>query len=191
MSVILDNLSAVLVSGAVLLLIISTQFSAQQATAEQTIAYMAKMSTMKMVDYLEDELLLVGDGTENAIVDLTTNSDGMTTNFSFWRQDDLGADMLVTYTLTEQDSVEFNDGWVQMYQFNRFENGVAAGGGSSTLEHFEITMLTETGTQTGSTSAARLLRIRAINVYPYGDPSDSYLHRTFWGITLRPLNLEV
>jgi hypothetical protein len=190
MQVILDHLSAVIIASTVMLLILSTQFNAQRASAEQTIAYMAKKSTLEMVDYLEDELLLIGDGTDDTIVDVTTNSAGMTTLFSFWREDDAGLDMLVSYTLTEEDSVEFSDGWVQMYRFNRFENGVATGGGSSTLEHFEITMLTETGAVTTTAAAARLLRLKAVNVYPYGDPEDSYLHRTFWGITLRPMNLE-
>jgi len=190
MQVVLDHLSAVIISSAVLLLILSTQFNAQRASAEQTIAYMAKKSTLEMVDYIEDELLLMGDGTTDTIQDVTTNSDGMTTAFSFWREDDAGVDMLVAYTLTERDSVEFKDGWVQLYQFNRFENGVAAGGGSSTLEHFEITMLTASGTVTTSAANTRLLRLKAVIVYPYGDPEDSYLHRTFWGITLRPMNLD-
>ncbi|NQV71606.1 hypothetical protein HQ496_00685 [bacterium] len=191
MQVILDHLSAVIISSAVLLLILSTQFNAQRATTEQTIASIAKKSTLEMVDYLEDELLLIGDGTEDTIQSASTNSDGMTTAFSFWRQDDSGTDMLVSYTLTEQDSVQFKDDWVQLYQFNRSENGVASGGGSSTLSHFEITMLTETGAVTTTPANARLLRLRAVTVYPYGDPDDSYLHRTFWGITLRPMNLGV
>ena len=191
MQFILDNIASVMVSGAVLLLVVATNLTAQRAAMEETVSYAAKMQTLSLADYLEDELLLIGDGTDETIVDLQTNSEGQTTLFSFWREDeDTATDILVAYTLTETDSVEIDQEWVQLYQLNRTENGTPAGGGSSTLETFTITMLNANGNVTTGVAAARLLRVRAVNVYPFGDSDDMNMFRSFWGVTVRPPNLE-
>lgn len=171
-------------------MVIATNLSVQQAAIEESVSYAAKIQTLSMADYLEDDLLLIGDGTSDTIVDVETNGDGQTTLFSFWREDESAVDMLVAYTLTEQDSVQIDDEWIQLYQLNRTENGVAAGGGSSTLETFQISMLNANGNVTAGVASARLLRVRAVNVYPYGDPDDMNIFRNFWGITVRPPNLE-
>ena len=133
---------------------------------------------------------MIGDGTTDTIEDVETNADGQTTLFSFWRDDEYGDDMLVSYTLTEQDSIYLSQEWIQLYQLNRFEAGDPAGGGSSTLEAFQITMLDASGNVTASVSAARLLRVRAVTVYPFGNPDEMALFRNYWGITVRPPNLD-
>lgn len=190
MQFLLDHIASILVSGAVLLLVIATNLSASRAAIEETVAYSAKMQTLSLADYLEDDLLLLGDGTDNTIVDVETDASGQTTLFSFWREDDLGSDMLVAYSLAESDSVQIEGDWVQLYQLFRTENGVAAGGGSSTFESFQITMLNAAGNVAAGVGAARLLRIRAVNVYPFGDSDDMNMFRSYWGITVRPPNLE-
>ena len=189
MQFLLDHIASILVSGAVLLLVIAANLGAQRAAIEETVAYAAKVQTLSLADYLEDDLLLIGDGTTDTIEDVTTNSDGQTTEFSFWREDDMGIDMLVSYTLSETDSVEIDDEWIQLYRLDRTENGVAAGGGSSTLSQFQIVMLNSSGNVTAGIAAARLLRVRAVNVYPFGDAEDMDLFRSYWGITVRPPNL--
>ena len=190
MQFLLDHIASIMVSGAVLLLVIATNLSASRAAIEETVAYSAKMQTLSLADFLEDDLLLIGDGTDDTIGDIETNADGQTTLFSFWREDDLGADMLVAYTLVESESVEIDGDMVQLYQLFRTENGVAAGGGSSTLESFQITMLNAAGNAAAGVGAARLLRVRAVNVYPFGEPDDMNLFRSYWGITVRPPNLD-
>jgi len=190
MQFLLDHISSILVSGAVLLLVISTALDAQRAAVEETISYAAKVATLNMADYMEDDLLLIGDGTTDTIVDVEQNADGQTTLFSFWRDDENDVDMLVSYTLTERDSVYVDEEWIQLYQINRFEDANAAGGGSSTLSQFTIEMLNSGGNVTASVAAARLIRIRAVNVYPFGDLDDMDMFRNFWGITIRPPGLE-
>jgi len=189
MQLMFDHISAILVAGAVTILLISTSLRAQQAAVEETIAYAAKAQTLNLADFLEDDLLMIGDGTTDTIEDVETNADGQTTLFSFWKDDEFGVDMLVAYTLTEQDSIYIAKKWVQLYQLNRFENGDPAGGGSSTLEAFQITMLNVGGNATASVSAARLVRVRVVTVYPFGDPDKMSLFRNYWGITIRPPNL--
>jgi len=190
MQFLLDHVSSILVSGAVLLMVLSTNLSAQRAAIEETVAYAAKVQTLNLADYLEDDLLLIGDGTSDTIEEIDTNGDGQTTLFSFWREDESEVDMLVSYTLTETEEVEIDGESIQLYQLNRFEDGDAAGGGASTLESFTVTMLNSAGNETSGIGAARLLRIRAVNVYPYGDADDMDMFRSYWGITIAPPNLD-
>jgi hypothetical protein len=171
-------------------LVIATNLGASRAAIEETVAYAAKMQTLSMADFLEDDLLLIGDGTEDTIEDVETNADGQTTLFSFWREDESGTDMLVAYTLTEADTIEIDGEEVQLYRLDRTENGVPAGGGSSTLESFQITMLNAAGNPAAGVGSARLLRVRSTNVYPFGDPDDMNMFRSYWGITVRPPNLD-
>lgn len=190
MQFLLDHIASILVSSAVLLLVIATNLGAQRAAVEETVAYAAKTQTLNLADFLEDDLLLIGDGTTDTIEDVTTNDDDQTTEFSFWRENEMGVDMLVSYTLTETETVEIDGDSIQLYRLDRTENGVAAGGGSSTLAQFQITMLNAAGNPTAGIAAARLLRIRAVNVYPFGDADDMNLFRSYWGITVRPPNLD-
>lgn len=189
MQFVLDHLSAILISSAVLLLVLSTQFSAQRAATEQSIAYAAKKQTLSMAEFLEQDFLLIGEGTPDGIASITQSESGNTSAFSFWREDDLGLPMLVSYTLTELDSVDIKGDMYQLYRLNRMENLASAGGGGSSLINFTITMLDETGSPTDTISEARLLRITAVNAYPYGSSDNMYLFRSFWGITVRPRNL--
>ncbi len=190
MQFLLDHIASILVSGAVLLLVIATNLNAQRAAIEETVAYAAKVQTLNLADFLEDDLLLVGDGTDDTIETIETNDDGQTTEFSFWREDEMGVDMLVSYTLEEGDVVDVDGEKVQLYRLFRTEDDAAAGGGSSTLQAFSITMLDESGSTTGSVESARLLRVRAINVYGMGDADDMDLFRSYWGITVRPPALD-
>lgn len=190
MQFLLDHIASILVSSAVLLLVIATNLGAQRAAVEETVAYAAKTQTLNLADFLEDDLLLIGDGTTDTIEDVTTNDDDQTTEFSFWRENEMGVDMLVSYTLTETETVEIDGDSIQLYRLDRTENGVAAGGGSSTLAQFQITMLNAAGNPTAGIAAARLLRVRAVNVYPFGDADDMNLFRSYWGITVRPPNLD-
>ncbi len=190
MQLLLDNIASVLVASTVLLVVVATTLNAQRSAVEASVAYAAKKQTLTTADFLEAELLLIGNGTGGTIDTTIVNANGQTTEFSFWRQDDTGAAMLVSYTLTPSTSKVIDGQTVQLYQLNRSENGAAAGSGSSTLSDFTITLLGPDGSLAASTADARLLRVRAVNVYPYGDPDNMNMFQSYWGITVRPPNLE-
>ena len=179
-----------MISGSVLLLVLSTQFNAQRAAIEQSISYAAKAQMLQMADMIEQELLLIGDGTDDTIGTVTTNAAGETTEFSFYREDDSGTPMEVSYQLVETESVEINDETTQLYRMDRYEDGDLVGGGSSTLSHFRITMLDGAGSVTASVSSARLLRVSVANAFAHGEAQDMFMFESYWGITVRPMNLE-
>ena len=186
MQLLLDNIASVLVASTVLLVVVATTLNAQRSAVEASIAYAAKKQTLTTADFLETELLLIGNGTGDTIETISVNDDSLTTEFSFTRQDNVP----VSYTLTLSTSKVIDGQTVELYQLNRSENGVAAGSGSSTLSDFTITMLGPDGSLAASAADARLLRVRAVNVYPYGDPDNMNMFRSYWGITVRPPNLE-
>lgn len=187
----LDNISSLLVFASVAFVITSTQFRAQQSAVEQTIAYMSKKQTLEFADQMEREFKLIGAGrdeSEDKIVSISNNADGMTESFSFWRADELGTDYLIGFALSLADSVYTDDGWVKRYKVSRTENGAAAGGSPSTLTDFKVELLTSAGGP-ATTSTAELVRINFVNMYPVGDPDQMAIRQTHWGITVRPLNL--
>jgi hypothetical protein len=190
MQLLFDNIASVLVASTVLLVVVATNLNAQRSAVESSVAYAAKTQTLSMASYMESDLLLIGNGTLDTIETITSNGAGQTTQFSFRRIDNAGADMLVSYNLTPTTTIDIDGQSVQLYRLDRTEDGQPAGGGSSTLSHFEITMLDINGDPTASVAAARLLRVRAVNVYPFGDPDKMNMFQSHWGITVRPPNLE-
>ena len=190
MQLLFDNIASVLVASTVLLVVVATNLNAQRSAVESSVAYAAKTQTLSMADYLESDLLLVGNGTADTIQTIASNEADQTTQFSFWRMDNTGSPMLVSYLLTQTTSIEIDGETVQLYRLDRTEGGQPAGSGSSTLSHFEITMLEADRTTTDDVATARLLRVRAVNVYPFGDPEKMNMFRSHWGITVRPPSLE-
>ncbi|MBT4052328.1 MAG: hypothetical protein HOC28_06745 [Bacteroidetes Order II. Incertae sedis bacterium] len=190
MHILLDHISAWMISGCVILMVVSTQFNAQRSSVEQSIAYGAKAQILQMADMMEQELLLIGEGTDDTIETVTENDAGETVEFTFHREDDGGSDIEVSYQLVETESIEIDDEETQLYRLDRYEGGVIDGGGSSTMSHFRITMLDASGTETASVASARLLRLAAVNAYAHGDTEDMFLYESYWGLTIRPMNLE-
>jgi hypothetical protein len=188
---IIDNVSALLVFASVAFVITMTQFRAQQATVEQTIAYMSKKQTLEFADMLEQELKLVGAGRdegEDMIESIVPDAYGNTGSFTFWRAEPLGPDLEIVYTLAVADSVQVEGDWVRRFQLTRTENGTAAGGSPATLRSFNLQLL-DSGGGAASVADAELIRVSFINMYPVGNPDDMAIRQTHWGITVRPLNL--
>lgn len=190
MQLILDNISAVMIGSAVILIVLSTQFQAQRAATEQTMAYVSKKSTLDLGRVVEQDLIALGSGTTDTITDMQENVDGLTTLFEFRKLDGTGTDIEVAYTLTASDMVNVRGDSVQLYELDRYENGVWAGGGGSRVRFFSIDMLNSNGHETAGVASARLLRIRLVNVYPFGEDDGSSIFQSHWGITVRPEGLD-
>jgi len=184
MQLILDNISAIMIGSAVILIVLSTQFQAQRSAVEQTVAYASKQSTLQTGLAIEEDLAALGNGTASTVTDVQTNADGLTTVFEFWKQDAGGADMEVTYRLTPGNKVVVRSDSVQLYTLDRFENDVWAGG------VFALDMLDSGGNVTVSAGSARLVRATLVNVYPFGEDDGSSVFQTHWGITIRPIGLQ-
>ena len=187
MQVLLDNVSALIVYTTVAVAIATLQLSTVQSTTEMSIAYMSKKATLEFADMLEQELKLIGTGTAQKITSATTNAEGQTTDFRFWWNDGV-TDYEVQYQLVTVDTLTISGETVPLYRMDRYVNGTYEGGSPPTLRDFVITPLDDAGNPTAAGSAV-MVRAQVVNTYPAGDLDDMYLGRTFWGMTLLPMNL--
>ena len=190
MQLLLDHISSVMIASAVILIVLTTQFQAQRSATEQTVAYASKKITLDLATTLEQELGLIGDGTDDTITAATTNAAGETTSFVFWRENEAGIDTEYEYRLTETEEIIIVGETVQLYRLDRLEDGVVAGGGGSRIRHFRITMLNPAGNVTTDVASARLLRVVVVNAFPFGMGEDAYLFESHWGMTINPMNLD-
>lgn len=87
MQLLYDNITATLVAGAVMLILFAMQLRISDVSVQQTATYMAKKSALDFADWLEDDLLEIGDEVNPNVVPYQTpsvNSDSMTTTFQFF-----------------------------------------------------------------------------------------------------------
>jgi cytochrome c-type biogenesis protein CcmE len=187
MQFILDHIAAIVIYVTIALSIITLQLRTMASTTEATIAYMSKKQTLEFADLLEQEIKLIGTGTAQKITNVSTNADGQTTNFTFWWNDG-ASDLEVEYRLIATDTVTVDGEVIPRYRMDRYVNGALNGGGPSTLRDFRVEPLDASGNVTGAASAI-MVRAQVVNTYPLGDLEDMYIGRTFWGMTLLPMNL--
>lgn len=191
MNIFLDNLSALMISMSVLFILVATQLHSQRAAQEQTTLYISKKQTLEFADVLEQDLKTIGKGMSEhqRLTTVTTNATGQTDRFVFWATDDTDTPIEIEYSLSTSGTVSIDDATVTLYQVTRTENGVATGQSPSTLREFVLEPLDESGTST-TPNHAKLIRVRFVNVMPLGRPEQFYLRNTYWGLTIRPHNLD-
>ena len=184
MQVLLDNIGAMLVYGAVALAVVATQFRSTQSNVETTVGYMSKKQTLELASFMEQELKLIGQGTVDKITEATTNGDGQTTSFKFWWNNG-AADLEVEYRLETTDIIQIDGNDVQRYRMDRYVNGAYSGGSAPTLRDFVLQPLDANGNVVGPLGAV-MVRARVRDTYPIGDPDDMHVGHSLWGMTIRP-----
>lgn len=190
MTFILDNISSTLVYGILALLLAGMQLRMQRAAIEQSVVYMSKTQTLSFADLLEQDIKQIGSGVEGDMIEsITTSEAGLTTGFTFNSTLDDGSPLVIGYALETADQIPTDDGYVTLYRLMRTENGAQAGGSPATLRSFQIELLDEAG-GAASEATARLVRVAFVNAYAIGDLDDYNLRQTYWGATLRPINLQ-
>lgn len=166
-----DNLTATLVSGAVLLILFSMQVRLGRLNVEQTSTYMSKMHSLDFADWLEDDLLDMGKHMDEAKTplfdELEYDSAGRTTRFTFFRNDVVDDDgdgfkndtlqYAIRYDLAYTETREVDGEEVDLFQVERrvctrklpaiapclsYE---LTGSSIGLLQHFKIDMLDRDG----------------------------------------------
>ena len=189
----LDNLAATLIGGVLVLILIVTQFRAQQANTDRAALYTAKVQTLAFADVLVRDFSNLGVEMprDRRIGRHSVNQDGLTDTLRFSRVDTSGDTLNIEYRLVAAGSFVHEDSTTILYQIERYENGVYTGGSTPTMRSFTIELLDEGGGPvTVDLRQARQVRIGFVNMLPYGDPEDHYISATYWGTTLRPRSLN-
>lgn len=207
----LDNLAAVIIGVAVIMMLSVSQIRSSQAGVEQVAAHAAKAKMLSFGEWVEDDLVSLGANiAEEGIrfLDPTVDADGNTTDFTFF-SDSLAPNgsafdtirVMTRYHLVETRTMTVGDSTHQLYQMRRetseapvvngavviptFGSGswTADGRSVETLSFFEIEPLNRHG-QATSVASADFLQIRMAMV-PEILLDQGYLRELFWTTTLK------
>ena len=206
MNVLLDHLSAIIIGAAVLIILAATQIHAQRANIEQTSSYATKTKALSFGEWLEDDILSLGENFgSNRFRFLPPVSDtlGNTIRFIFF-SDSVNTStsdtlrMTTRYLLEDVGEVERGGETVSIFQVHRHTgespvtNGTAPppstwtadGRSLSRLTHFRISMLDRDGRETTDVEAGDYIRI-VFNMIPQFPIEPEYLRELYWSTTLK------
>lgn len=194
-----DNITATLIGGIVMLMLVTMQMRMRQVNIEQTLLYNAKGQALSLGDWLQQDMGNAGGGVpideqfiEDYEIDAATEN---TKRFSFRRklQETDPTATLITYELIDGDTTVVEGDTLQLYQLQRCEGTTTCPAGStsvngqspSRLTYFRIDLLDENGgAWTAGTSNAYYLRVR-FSVTSMSTRRH-HMHKAYWG-TVFPL----
>ncbi len=206
MTLILDNLSALVVGATVFLMMLSTQLRVTEMSVEQSTSYMMKNQASSLATWVEEDILRLGeniDKTVEAPYENPVQANGRTTEFTFFR-DSINTNVAPPDTLriqTRYDLEEIGERVLEgdtlsVYRINR---NVKMGGGAwqpagqspPLVSVFRVDMLDMDAQVVADPVAAlaadplsvRNTRVRFAMVAPY-DLERSTLQQVYYGSTL-------
>lgn len=206
MQVLLDHLSAIIISAAVILILAATQIYAQRSNIEQTSAYATKTKMLSFGEWIEEDILSLGEnfGRNRFRYELPiSDSLGNTATFVFFSDstDAVTGDTLRNFTRYELENVGFVERdtiTTPVFQLQRqlgespVTNGVAAapaswindGASFSTLSLFQISMLDGDGRVTTDVENGDYIQVM-FNMLPQFPVEPEYLRELYWSTTMK------
>lgn len=184
----LDHLSAQIIVGGMLLMLVTVHVRGQRAVQEVNQVYALRRQQIAFTDVLRRDL-------RNATQVMSLNEDAGTRTFSFraLTAPGTGADRLVTY---RREWVARVDG-VDRYRIDRYVDGVRDGSSMATVTGWEISARNAQGMSVLSAGDARqfVVRLEAANPYRSHDASDPYRQagisaRTQWDGAFHPPRIQ-
>ena len=198
---IFDNLRAMMIAGAVLLMLLTAMTRSREMGVEQLSVYSAKSHSLDLAEWLEDDIATLGSNFDSTTVRflLPTLADGNTTLFTFHR-DTLGAApdfdkvrIETRYQLIKTDMAELRDTTVQMYQIVRAVRAQQGAGWTSWTEdgrssprisYFMVALLDALGGAVTTESETTFLKMD-FSIIPPFPQGRQYLNQLSWGTTIR------
>lgn len=198
---VLDNINALIIGSAIILVVMAMQTRMTDISVEQTANYMMKRQAMEMATWMEDDLLLMGRNLPGSVTAYTNPSDSaeVTTWFEFYRDSvqtsggSLDTFRVATrYELSKIGSHYSARDTVDSYRLDRYvsEGGGAwqkSGGSSGLLSYFKIEMLDRDAqpiaNPVASPELVRNTRVSFHMVTPF-ERQRSTLRRVYYGSTL-------
>jgi hypothetical protein len=182
-----DNLTAMIIAMAVLLLLVTIQFRTTQANIAQTSRNIVKEQAQSFATWVEDDLERIGENVSPGDVTFENpvDSAGITTSFTFYRDSIESTTSIVPvstrYTVRKIDTRIVEEDTLDIYQLDREQK---VGSGSWTLDgqsigalgYFEVDMLNRNAqpiqnpkyqVQSVNPDTVRSTRVRFSVVAPY------------------------
>lgn len=194
-----DHIIALVITGIIVLLLLSVKERAHQSQIERSLMYNAKKQTLEIAGTLERDLMNAGYETspfEAAVLEYNTNAEGLTDTLQFWGVGASGNRARIAYGVSEEDSVTADGQTMALYELRRWERRggqfVRAGGTAPTLTRFHIELL-GANNETADPEDAERFKIRFANTVHAYDNTDGYLkgyRQLHWAVTVGSTNLK-
>lgn len=179
MHILLDNLSAQIITGGLLLMLITVQARGQRTLHEVMGFYALRKQQVSFIDFLKRDLQNVTDAS-------SLDEDPTTLTFTFYGQTD-PADTTAHQVAYKRRLLGTQDG-VEVYDVQRFVDGVYAGGSMPTITDWQISARNAEGGAVAAPADARQIYVRFEVLNPFG--SHVGMGRTRWEATFRPPGLH-
>lgn len=175
MQLIFDHLTATLVAGVLLLMLVGVNMRTRVAAFEVQSFYMLRQQQLNFIDVLEHDL-------QNIAEVVSVEEDPSLFTFTFRGRTD-PADPAVYDIVYRRTWVETRNG-VNFYRIERLVDGVAAGGSMSTITAWQIEARNEEGETVADAANARQVYIRFEAALPFREGDT--VERVRWESTYRP-----
>ncbi len=203
MWVIFDNISAAILGGTLLIIMISVQQRIMEINLEQITNYMVKRQANDLVSWMEEDLLRLGENVDfnnevpftNPIQNAVT---GVTESFTFFR-DSIDVDgqvvrIYIRYDLNPEGYRVIRGDSIPVYQLVRSvkigESGSweVSGRSPALISYFRIDLLDRDAKPlsdpAGSPELVQNTRVRVTLIPPYETSRSQVLQRVYYGSTL-------
>lgn len=194
-----DNITAIMIGGVILLILMSMQHQAQTMAVERSVTYVAKQNALEFGTWMQEDIANIGAGMTfgSGVMEDIERSGGMTTRFRFQRKLD-PTDVnpqWVEYRAVPVDTVVIGQHqFTKQVVFHRMErrvdgNATESGSSMGIITDFDVELLDIGGRVTNDRSAARQLRVSFASAFNFRD-SQKYLRENHWSTTvpLREMN---
>ena len=198
---IFDNLRALMIAGAVLIILLTAMTRQRELGVEQLSVYAAKSHSLDLAEWLEDDISTLGSNFDSTTIRflLPTLQGGNTTQFIFHR-DTVGAApdfdkarIETRYRLIDTKMAVLKDTTIQMHQIIRdlrIQQGagwslwVEDGRSSPRMSYFMISLLDGLGQLVTTESETVFLKMDFTIIPPFPQ-GRQYLNQLSWGTTIR------
>lgn len=174
MQIILDHLSAQIITAGLLLSLVAITASGQRSMYEANSFYALRKQQINFVSFLKRDL-------QNVTQVESVTEDPYTLTFTFYARTDSAdaAPRQVTYR-----RVAVPSGETTFYQIERLVDGQPAGGSMSTLTYWDIRALNAEGDSVSTAANARMLLVEFEAENPYSNAEEP--ERARWKAEFRP-----
>ena len=209
MILLFDNLNAIIIGTALILVLASVQIGSHRTGMEQTTSYATKAKAISFGQWIEEDVLGLGANfgrNRYRVLPPDTNAAGHTSRFTFFSDSTLASGdtlrLMTDYRLDVSMTVERGGEMIDLYQLHRFTaevpvvDGIAPvpavasgqweadGHSLGTLSGFHIGLLERTGLETSDAERADYVRIE-FRLVPEFPIEPEYLRELYWATTLK------
>jgi len=187
MHLLFDNLTANIIGGTLILVMIAINIGIQKMGIERAVVHTAKEGLLSMAEIIEQDMYLMGQDLksgEEPIISQTNTS----IELQYRKNPADVSPTVIKYERVFADSIITEQDTLLVYKLVRKENGVDSGESLPYLTFVNFRLLDDNNNIVGS-SDAKKVRVRLGMALPFRF-TDGTVRELYWGSTFRPIVLQ-